>query len=193
MCFTLRYLKWIVLGVFTYLSITLCVPVAFLPRRVGARLRPGPALLLTASVSYAHSPSHWQYKSSGGKLGELEPMKLCCWEQPWFPEKWLAEGMWRFWERGSWYFSGVYVQAYLFLRRQRRGRGEEKEEEKTALTPFPPRRPRGASEEGDRRRDVPVRGELASQGKLTACSELNCVYSVCMIIPGYSFPVKVWW
>lgn len=81
----------------------------------------------------------------------------------------------------------------ISLEEAEEGEGEEKEGEDSYSDTLPTHgRPRGASEEGDRRRDVPVRGELASQGKPTASSELNCVYSVCMIIPGYSFPVKVW-
>lgn len=62
------------------------------------------------------------------------------------------------------------------MRRQRRGRGKKKEEEKTAtLSPFPPREAQRCVRGGVRRRaelrslplprDVPVRGELASQGK----------------------------
>ena len=64
------------------------------------------------------------------------------------------------------------------MRRQRRGRGKKKEEKTATLSPFPPREAQRCVSGGVRRRaelrglplprNVPVRGELASQGK-TSC------------------------
>ena len=141
MCFTLKYLKWIVLECF-YWSFhhSVCASDIFTKKSRGkAEAWSSPALdslcflraLPPVTGSISHQRQTWW--TGATKLFAAES-SLCSLKSGWQKE-------WRFWERvGSWYFSGCLYTGLSLLRRQRRGRGEEKGEEKTAtLTPFPPR------------------------------------------------------